>query len=796
MKHIVVQCNQPTTAIISTNIEIKSVNMSFTADTFQQDAIDALAIGHNVLVCAPTCSGKTYIAEKTIERLLQETPDSIIIYTTPIKVLSNEKCGSFAKKFGYCGLVTGDMKHNVDSRVLVMTTEIYNQVLDHRPIMDDDLTVMRTIDPSRIALVVFDEAHYIADPQRGQAWEESIIKTHNNTQMLLLSATISQPSELRDWIGKIHDNRESTLVEKHERPIPLTHYFFHVTKNKYEEMRQMDGTLPYLYGNKKMMTVMKSDQSPNITEIRKLFASEARLSYRDMLDGQGLINYTLDHLIAKDMIPAIFFVFSCTKCEDYAMKARSVLSTSKQATESCNRLEHLIKDKKNAKEIMNSVAYVNLMKCVERGVAWHHAGLLPILKDAIEFMFGEGHIKVLFATETFSVGVNYPARSVVFTSASKMTSDGYQPLPSFSYHQMAGRAGRRGHDVLGNVIHLPSIYRFERHSSIEDKVQTMYYMMQPPQTHIQRSLTLSSSLVLEGCKIGDPLDYIKKIIKKGYMYRDIDFKLVHKTEHDQYKEYLQMKDALPCHRRCDEAKRQHDISLMESNHEFMSGLWYYTNVIQRAINLRTHVKMHYNKLLSHLIKQGCLNINDEYYQLTNKGHAMLEFGERVNVFPLLEWIERDLLIDLSLADVASFTSLMIETEVRRKNRDDDTPLMAEEDLDDRQLMSEVYYRVSMEQQVDGVYEFNTSLQHGMFYIVREWLSGGVGDDDRSICDIAEKYDVQPGNLYKSLLRLKNVYLECSCAATHMDCHIVAKKYKDVSDMMCSRGLIQDTLYLM
>jgi Superfamily II RNA helicase len=384
----------------------------FPLDQFQQDAIAALDAGHSVVVCAPTGSGKTLIGEYAIHQALARGHRAF--YTTPLKALSNQKLRDFRQQFGEAqvGLLTGDVAINRQAPILVMTTEIWRNML-YGAFMGENSASLEDVD-----YVVLDECHYMNDRQRGTVWEESIIYCPAHIQLVALSATIANATELTDWIRKIHG--DTVLIKSEHRPVPLQ-FFFCSTK----------GFFPLLDSSRKRM-------NPKLKgEVRRALSGRW-----DQSQGTPAISVVISHLKQRQMLPAIYFIFSRRGC-DSAVNELSDLSLVNMVE--AQVIKSKIREFLTANpELQDSPQLASL----ERGIAVHHAGILPAWKTLIEELFQKGLIKVVFATETLAAGINMPARTTVISALSKRTDRGHRSLTASEFLQMAGRAGRRGMDEV------------------------------------------------------------------------------------------------------------------------------------------------------------------------------------------------------------------------------------------------------------------------------------------------------------------------------------------------------------
>ena len=389
-------------------------------DRFQEEAIAAINQDTSVIVTAPTGAGKTVIAEYAVEKCLQE--NQRVIYTAPIKALSNQKYRDFYAEYGdKIGIVTGDVVLNPYAQVLLMTTEIFRNTIF------DDIERLQDV-----SYVIFDEIHYINDIERGTVWEESLIFAPQHIKFVCLSATIPNINPFAEWMQSVRDI-DIKIVEELKRPVPLEHHLYFKDYGI--------GTVKHL------------------RELRDRAKHDARKRKSDLPDDTAVKALPPDftetklipHLRREKQLPCLYFCFSRKGCEENAFSlvlgSQLQLLNKRQSVEILKQFDELcilfdIVEEKNIAE------FRRLLSC---GVAYHHAGMLPTLKEVVERLFTSGLIQLLFTTETFAVGINMPACSVVFDSLEKYDGIGFRYLKAREYHQMAGRAGRRGIDTIGYV---------------------------------------------------------------------------------------------------------------------------------------------------------------------------------------------------------------------------------------------------------------------------------------------------------------------------------------------------------
>lgn len=393
---------------------------------FQIQAVQAVRQGHNVLVAAPTGSGKTLVAEYAIEDAARR--DKRCIYTSPIKALSNQKYRDFRDDPQVdVGLMTGDVTIHPQARVLIMTTEILRNAIFENPSLLDD-----------VGFVVFDEIHFMDDRERGTVWEESLIFLPSSVRLICLSATVSNVEELGSWLSEIR-TQPMEVVRESRRPVPLAYYCW----------TERNGT--FIPGKlKEIRNRTRSAQAASGSQRGSRRAGRGRRGRRGGGGFSGPPDPTslFDDLIAEDKLPALVFSFSRKDCERLARRNehRQLLSP-----EEAQAMEALQLELVQLFQMPERTLRGEIFALARGGVGYHHAGMLPVFKEMVERMFTAGLLKLLFTTETFALGINMPARSVVFNALRKFDGVSFDYLRTRDFLQMAGRAGRQGIDDKGQV---------------------------------------------------------------------------------------------------------------------------------------------------------------------------------------------------------------------------------------------------------------------------------------------------------------------------------------------------------
>ena len=400
----------------------------FALDPFQRGAIATLLGGESVMVAAPTGTGKTVVAEFGVWEAFKHS--GRVIYTTPIKALSNQKYRDLRAVYGdEVGLLTGDVSENRDARAVVMTTEVLRNMLLQTP-----------WDLDSVSTIIFDEIHYLADPERGTTWEESIILCPDHVQLICLSATVNNADEIAAWISRTH--RPIRLITHTERAVPLALHYF------------LDGKLHLVVDHTGGLI---RDFPHTGGELRRQAARgghAARRSERSTPEmDEPQPREIVDALAARDMLPAIYFLFSRNDCQAFAERLavmRPNLVTPRQVDLIEQTVNAVLAGMRPEDRGLDQVQ--TIVDLARKGIGFHHAGLLPILKQLVEVLFSRGLMEVVFATDTLALGVNMPARTVVVGRMSKWDGRRRRLLIPNEFQQMAGRAGRRGMDPLGHVV--------------------------------------------------------------------------------------------------------------------------------------------------------------------------------------------------------------------------------------------------------------------------------------------------------------------------------------------------------
>lgn len=683
--------------------------------SFQKYAIEAILEGNHALVTAPTGSGKTLPAEFAI-RYFTEEKKKRVIYTSPIKALSNQKFYEFTRKFPSIsfGLLTGDIKTNPNADVLIMTTEILMNYLfsvatatasttssDTKP---TNTSFQMDIE-SELGCVIFDEVHYINDAHRGQNWEQTILLLPEYVSMVMLSATIDRPDKFAKWCEDRYPESAKKVVLSYTnvRIVPLTHYGF-LASNEIVYKKVKDKEIERKIREKTnslipLQSATGKFNETNYTEIAntlKIFENK-----QVYVNRKHVLNSLATHMRENELLPAIVFVFSRKNVELFAndMTTNLLEDDSKIPYIVARECEQILRSKlPNYKEYLELPEYIQLVKLLEKGVGIHHSGMIPILREIVEILISKSYIKMLFATESFAIGLDCPIRTAVFTSLTKFDGEHDRYLLPHEYTQMAGRAGRRGIDTIGNCIHCNNLY------TIPFMTDYKMVLSGKPQNFISK-MRVSYQLLLALMKNGRVCNF-DDFMKKSMIYDELLMEIGNQRDLVQEKsallsrmkdvnipfelckKYIDLEDSLSMatNKKRKEIQRQIDI-LTEEN----KGLSEKIKTMRKIMDLEKELEKENKQLkyledylLSNIEKVGSImeergfitidnvamdtELMSKEYRLTERGKMATMMAEihPLLVVEMMEEIEKLTTIEI-ICLLSSFTDIKVP-EDKRKSR--------------------------------------------------------------------------------------------------------------------------------
>ena len=788
---------------------------NFPLDPFQQHAIAAISKDENVLVCAKTGSGKTLVGEYQIYHSLKK--GKRVFYTTPIKSLSNQKFHDLKTQFkdASVGIMTGDIKFCPDAQIVIMTTEILRNLLYKKGTTTEHLGLTASISLDDLDAVIFDECHYINDKDRGKIWEETMILLPKDINLVLLSATLDHPEYFAEWLGELKQ-KSIHLIQTHYRIVPLTH---NVLTDDYKLLQIMDAK--EVYNEKVYIDWLRNrqNQKDNKKDFQKKVHDARQGGVEGAIDGKVVVysfihqmNNTIKMLDSEGHLPALFFVLSRKQCENYASKVEgTLLDTSDTAA-----VKHIISFHlhRHMKSLEKAPQYHQIYDLLCRGIAFHHSGLMPLLKEIIEILFSKGYVRVMFCTETFAVGLNMPTKTVLFAGYHKYddATEGMRVLRTDEYIQMAGRAGRRGKDTQGIVIYLP-----DKQPVTSAEMKSMMKGNRPP---ILSRMDFHYDFILKTLQAGS-VDW-KNIMERSYWFQQrqkeikgAERELKHLNGEmeklkidDVYLEGCKMredienkhKEAVNSSKK--ELQRQLDTLknkqfgpkwvMAWDNYKKLRGFakekeeveTYLTNLQQHENSIKPVVDFLYNiGYISHN-NHMALSKND----LTLKGILATEINEGHQIL-MTELYNKELAHDLAEDELVAVLALF------QGESDENAPSIQSLDIPSQAVnvlkqIDAIAKELQLKEDkvgypMKGYWDMSTTLIEPMY----KWING----ENASI--ICSEYGIFEGNFIRSIMKIANMLDEWMAMATYCQHVNQIDKIISIKEKLIRDIVISDSLYL-
>ena len=727
------------------SVENPAYTFAYKLDPFQQQSVYAIENNANVLVTAHTSAGKSTVAEYAIGKAFKTNKK--VIFTSPIKTLSNQKYADFKNKYdeSQIGIMTGDIKINPEAQCSVMTTEILRNML----FKGSDFM-------NELGYVIFDEVHYINDKERGHVWEECLIMLPSSVCIIMLSATIDKAEEFASWIGDIK-KKQIYLISTLYRPVPLNHNIF------------IDG---------EKLQIMNSNKKFNYENYDYMlrYFKKTRTKY---FNEKATFNPFVEYLKETKSLPCIFFIFSRKKCKQYAKYININLIDHEERAEIEKIFNYNIRKLTAEPDRMPQI--YETKELLMKGIGIHHSGLIPLLKEIIEIIFSKGLIKLLFATETFAVGVNMPTKTVVFTELSKRDNSGYREVYTNEYMQMSGRAGRRGLDTVGNVIYFPLKKMLEKHeivgvmlgktSYIESKFMLdCKFVLKVIQCNSQDIVKMLSNSLLQQ-ENNNEIQSSKKLLEelisgkeneeifdpKFLEYFDLTEKFKNSSSNKDKKKFRksisQLENELPYCKNLDEIlikiKNQKNRKIeLENNKNYYENLPFIFD--DNILNVINFLKDNEYLNISGEIDKNSFDINNKL--LTVKGIIASEINE-CNEIIISEIISNNLLDKLTPIEIISVLSIFAS---ESKETDDEILLS---DLKVSEIIIDTISKIiKIDEDLSNksfnykvLYQNNISLE--MVEISNEWATNGKMENIYALTDMFE------GNFIKNMQKITNIVQE-------------------------------------
>ena len=791
----------------------------FPLSSFQQYAIEGIQHGHHVLITAPTGSGKTLPAEFAITHFI--SLGKKIIYTTPIKALSNQKFYEFSQKYPDIsfGILTGDIKINPQAQVLIMTAEIllntlysYNTITTTTPNQSQKHFQMDIA--TELSCVIMDEVHYINDKERGHVWEETIMLLPPHIQMIMLSATLASPEKFAYWCETRHDNKTATtattalrkrvyLASETKRSVPLTHYSFITFTNSIFKTIKDKAIQEEIHATINRTFVIQSAKGefnePHYFKMKKM------LEYPVRVKRQHVLNQVSKYMVDHDMLPALCFVLSRKSLEKCAQEVTTVLleDDSKVPYIVHRECEQILRKLPNYQEYLELPEYHSMVKLLEKGIAIHHAGVIPILREMVELLYAKGYIKLLFATETFAIGLNMPTKTVIFTDCNKYDGTTSRTLYSHEYTQMAGRAGRRGIDTVGNVIHLNNLFNIKN-----DDICTYKKMLcGVPQTLVSK-FKISYHLVLmnlttdfmknsmvERIEVANELLFMKhrkNEIEKEVNAHEITLSLL-KTPQIEIRKYLNYtRDVASCvNKRRKEYERtirglEEEYKTIKTDRHFLEK---YDEAIQSRISIISEMKFRENsgaiehaRILQILIRDGFIDEGDRdgNNRLTIKGKIASCLKE-IPCISFTRIIEKICLLSAKelIAIFSCFTHIVVSDEYKAAPQ----PTTS--------LLNEIGRYIEEYQDMP-----DATMHYDLLPYMEQWTQCETTEECKHLLQrLQEEKDICVGDFVKAVLKINNISAEFETVAEMVGDYSFLSSLKQIPEMTLKYIATNQSLYV-
>lgn len=797
----------------------------FELSIFQKYAIESINEGHHVLVTAHTGTGKTLPAEHAIEHFVSKGKK--VIYTGPIKSLINQKFYDFTHKFTGIsfGILTGDIKFNPEAQVLVMTAEILLNKLyqiknktSNKGALDFDMDF-----DNELACVVMDEVHFVNDHDRGYVWENTLMMLPSHVQLVMLSATIDQPEKFAYWCENLHkNNKQVYLTNTTHRVVPLTHYsFITATQSvfKYIKDKTIQSEIKSVID--KPQVIQSSNgrfNDENYTKMNKVLKLFENNNIR--ISRPHVLNKVTEYLVQNEMLPALCFVLSRKQLEICAKEVTTNLLEfdSKVPYIIDRECEQIIRSKlSNYEEYLHLPEYVNMVSLLRKGIAIHHGGVLPVLKEIVELLYAKGYIKLLFATETFSIGVNMPTKCVLFTDVNKFDGSTIRTLYGHEYSQMSGRAGRRGIDTVGHCIHLNNLFRNV------DSVSYKTMMNGKPQT-LTSKFKISYNLLLNLLDIGDQNltqfasrsmitgdldDQMKQLYYKMTTLQteldNINNSMIHiRTPVEILDEYIQLKQSVQTAVNKKRKEIERKIQNIVDNHRFLNqDLQSYQKISIKEKEI-DQLKCHYNSLQRYF-QSGVDNVlqllSEEQYietplKLTLQGKIASQIRE-IHCLAFSKLYNSNKLDDLSSKQLVALFSCFTNVRVLEDYKDN-IPKSSDKKVND--IVDEVHKLYDDYQRKEVARNINTGFDYEIHYdllnYLEEWCdSENVEDCKLVLQKMAGEKEIFLGEFVKALLKINNISSEFEKIAEMTGNIAFLSKLKEIQNMTLKYVVTNQSLYV-
>ena len=844
---MVILCDKPYSATNQESMYQEYFDLfPYSLSDFQKYSIQAIVDGNHSLVTAATGNGKTVSADFAIQYFTKMGKK--VIYTSPIKALSNQKFYDFGQKYPDItfGIFTGDIKYNPGASVIFATAEILMNHLFGLKEGEGESTPQKSLQfqidiETELACVVMDECHYILDEDRGHVWENTILMLPRHVQMVLLSATLDQPEKFAKFCergGAEGADKQVVWSSTLKRIVPLNHYgFLTTTESIFKKVRDKETQQKIRGLTNDFICLKKEGEEFQETGYNQIKQIQTLLNTNEVyLKRQHVLNSLSRILVEKEMLPALVFTFSRKSVEMCAKEiTTNLLEFDSKVPYTIRRdAEQLLRSKlSNYQEYLNLPEYQQLMTLLEKGIGIHHSGMIPILREIVEFMIAKRQIKMLFATDSFSIGLNCEIKTVVFTSMQKFDGEFQQFLQPHSYTQMAGRAGRRNIDVIGHVVHcnnlfpLPSLSEYRNilcgkpqkmeskfyisHSILLNLIRNQQNTFAHFQDFVEKSM-LKNNLETEHESIFKQLEDKKKqceekekslkylrtpvnILETYQEYKEWLPTLVNKKRKEMERNIQQLKDE---YRTIDQDfEKYKDLSILKTERNRLN---------EEVQYLGKFVPDQIEQLLRILLDRGYLTkkaeepVQPATYEFTNKGHFASHIGE-IHPLAFTDFLfQYEFLKNCSIGQIIMILSCFTDVRVKEdliqwnpESQDQEVNSMAE-------YLRTQFKEYEMEEERNGLktgISYKRAIQFDLLELIREWVEMVSNEDESKafLQRLLEQKQLSTGDFMKAILKISAIAKE-TMSICEQESHIeLMGKLEKVDSMILKHVCTTQSLYV-
>jgi superfamily II RNA helicase len=798
---MVVICNSPYPQDQEEKYQAHFDRFPYPLSDFQKYSIQAIVDGNHSLVTAATGNGKTVSADFAIQYFT--SLGKKVIYTSPIKALSNQKFFDFSQKYPEIsfGIFTGDIKYNPNASVIFATAEILmNHLFGLREEGEKPSTQLQFhIDiETELACVVMDECHYILDQDRGHVWENTILMLPKHVQMILLSATLDKPQKFAEFCEGRNGEKQVVWSSTLKRIVPLNHYgFLTTTESIFKKVRDKETQIKVRETTNDFIPLKREGEAFQEAGHTQLKWAQTLLNNNQVyLKRSHVLNTLMRKLVEKEMLPALVFTFSRKNVETCAKEiTTNLLEFDSKVPYTIRRdAEQLLRSKiTNVDEYLNLPEYQQLMSLLEKGIGIHHSGMIPILREIVEFMISKRQIKALFATDSFSIGLNCEIKTVVFTSLQKFDGEYQRYLEAHQYTQMAGRAGRRNIDTVGHVIHCNNLFPLP---SVTEYKQILCGLPQKMESKFMISYGMLLNLVRNGKNTReDFIDFATKSMLKYNLESNLDavrknhqekeatvtakensLKYL-RTPMETLEEYAGWKEVLPTlvnKRRKEmerniQAKRDEYRTIdqdLEKYQEYRSLKKEQDRLNMEMDDLAKYIPIQIDQTMAVLLDNDFMVSpnGDTTYDFTPKGHFASHIAE-IHCLAFTEMVfHLNFLVDFEPKQIACLLACFADVRVKDDSKlydvPEDVPTKIRNTIRFIKSRLEHYETEEGDRRINTGFAYKRAIQYDLIVPMQEWLE--ICDEGTSkifLNSLWEKLEISSGDFIKAILKISTIAKE-------------------------------------